>query len=363
MPRRFRSQFSGNLGRKPVVVRSFSVCQCLRRAGLALCLAALIVSSPVLARAQSGTVYSADEGARAVSIIDLASGQARQLTVPIAPHNVDVSPDGRWLAAVGVSGALGGTRSLHRQGGRLVLLPAQSPTENQAVVIGAGTHPAHVVFDRDGTRAFVTDSARNRVVVIDLVQRQEIGTIVTGSYPHGLRLSPDGRQLLVANMMTHSVSFIDVASLQEVARIQVGRRPIQVAYAPDGRTAYVSLSGEDRIAVLNVVERRLARTMRVGRRPVQLSVTPNGRLLVVANQGSARRPGRIVSLIELSQMTVAAEVTTGRGPYGVAIDPTGARAYVTSVSDGMVAEVDLNSRSVARTFRVGAGPNGIALRP
>lgn len=45
----------------------------------------------------AGFVYSANEGASSISQIDLATGRVMTLPLPLTPHNVQVSRDGRWL--------------------------------------------------------------------------------------------------------------------------------------------------------------------------------------------------------------------------------------------------------------------------
>ena len=61
----------------------------------------------------SGTVYSADEGGNTLSAIDLGTGSVTTVPLPVSPHNVDLTPDGRFLLAVGTpaSGGHGGRRT------------------------------------------------------------------------------------------------------------------------------------------------------------------------------------------------------------------------------------------------------------
>ena len=50
------------------------------------------------ASATTGMVYVADEGANTVSVIDAASfKQTGSIPVGLGPHNVQVSPDGKWV--------------------------------------------------------------------------------------------------------------------------------------------------------------------------------------------------------------------------------------------------------------------------
>jgi DNA-binding beta-propeller fold protein YncE len=49
----------------------------------------------------AGFVYSANEGEDSISRIDLATRRVTTLKIPVTPHNVQISQDGRRLLAVG----------------------------------------------------------------------------------------------------------------------------------------------------------------------------------------------------------------------------------------------------------------------
>ena len=54
-------------------------------------------------------------------------------------------------------------------------------------------------------------------------------------------------------------------------------------------------------------------------------------------------------------------VSTGAGPHGVVIDPTGTHAWVTNSYDDTVSVIDIPTQSVRMaTIPVGMGPNGIS---
>lgn len=323
---------------------------------------ALALSAALALAAPAGTVYTANEREGSISRIDLASGTVSTFKVDIAPHNVQVSPDGRWLLATGVPAKAGHEgHDMGAMGGRLLVFgiddlnrPAQS--------LAAGDHPAHVVTDRDGKRAFVTDSGAGVVRVVDLQAGKEAGRIATGPYPHGLRLSPDGTTLYVAVMKADAVSVIDVASLAETARIKVGKAPVQVGFAPDGKVAFVSLSGEDRLGLIDTARHALIGKVPVGRTPIQMFATLDGRQVYVANQGSAARPDDRVSVIDPASRKALATITTGKGAHGVAMSGDGAYAFVTNIEAATVSVIDTATRRVVASHRVGAGPNGVSFR-
>lgn len=314
---------------------------------------ALFASAPVMA----ATVYVANERAGSLTVIDEKTQSTRTIALDVLPHNVDLTPDGKTLLIVGMPG--GHAQGAHdEQGGRLLVLDALNPT-NSAASIAVGGHPAHVVPDKSGKWAFITDSDSHSVLVTDLAAGRFVERIQVGSYPHGLRLSPDGRTLAVANRDSDDVSLIDVARRKQIARIGVGKKPVQVAFAPDGQRLFVSLSGENAVAVVDLNQRTLIDTYPVGPAPIQLSVSPDGKQLIVANQGSEQAPGHSLSILDTATGRLIASPEVGKGAHGVSIADDGARAYISNAFDDSVSVVDLNSHKELARYPTDAGPNGI----
>jgi YVTN family beta-propeller protein len=157
----------------------------------------------------------------------------------------------------------------------------------------------------------------------------------------------------VANLKGGTVSVIDTANQQEVAQVLVGKGPAQTGFTPDGRFAFVSLSQENAVAVIDPATRKMVRKIGVGAAPIQLYATPDSRTLLVANQGTRKKPGNTVSLIDLQTFNVTKTVVTGDGAHGVVVDRDGRFAYV----------LDLTDRRVTKTVTVGKSPNGISITP
>lgn len=307
------------------------------------------------ASAQAATIYTADEGQGTVSIFDLARGPITTLPVGISPHNVDVTPDGRFLLLVGVPEH----SAHHPTGGTLVVVDVTGAKPVVAANIAAGEHPAHVVPSADGTRAFVTDSAGNAVLEVDLKSRQVTRRVSVGNYPHGLRLSPDGQTLAVANMKDGTVSLIDVQTLTEQRRVGVGRRPVQVGFTPDGRSLLVSLNAEDRLAIVDLAAGRVTRKIPVGRGPIQVIATTDGKAALVANQGSSRRPDNRVCLVSLDDKAKVRHIVSGAGAHGVALSRDGSRAFVTNTVANTLTVIDVPRGAVLRSWPTGKAPNGV----
>nr|WP_313665740.1 cytochrome D1 domain-containing protein [Brucella intermedia] len=308
-----------------------------------------------------GIVYSANEGGNSISTIDLGTGAVDTASIPVAPHNVDLTPDGKLLLAVGNPATEGDHGSDgHGHGaeeGLLVILDPQNITVPKATV-AVGSHPAHVVADRLG-RAYVSLAGGDEIAVIDLARAEVIGRIATGDYPHGLRLSPDETQLYVANVEDGSMSVIDTQALSEVARIPVGTAPVQVGFTPSGDQVYVSLRDENRVAVIDTSSRQVTNRIDVGRNPIQMFATPDGAYVYVANQGTDAEPNDTVSVIDTATGQIVKTITTGGGAHGVSASADGAYVFVTNIADDSVSIIDVEKQEVVRTVPVGDRPNGI----
>ncbi len=335
-----------------------------RRGLAALALTALLVPRLALAQqaaATTGLVFTADELGNSVSRVDLASGAVVTVPLSVTPHNVQVTPDMKQLLLVGspveAGHGDGGGHGDSANAGRLLVLDPLA-LDAAPVEIEIGSHPAHVVTDREGKRAFASNAGDDTISVVDLATHA-VTPIPAGDYPHGLRLSPDGRHLLVANVEGNDVSLFDTDTLTEAARIPVGAAPVQVALLPDGSRAYVSLRDEDAVAVIDLAAREVTARIPVGDGPIQLYATPDGGKVFVANQGTETAPSDEVSVIDVASNAVIATVKAGMGAHGVAISTDGALAFVTNVNDGTLSVIDTASNEVVATHAVGAGPNGV----
>ena len=319
-------------------------------------------------------VYVANEGADTVSVLDAASFKTlASVRVGKTPHNVQVSPDGKlvWVTnngepaqAADSSARKGMPKGDHVAMGKPGAVWVIDTATNAVIAkVPVGMHPAHVVVSPDGRLAYITNGGDNTVSVIDTSAQRFVATIPVGKFPHGLRISPDGKQVYVANLKGGTVSVIDTASQKEVGKIPAGKGPAQVGFAPDGRLVFVSLSEENAVAVIDPATRQVIRKVAVGTVPIQLSVTPDSRTLLVAHQGTPRKPGKTVSMIDVESLKVTTTVATGAGAHGVVVDREGRYAYVTNTYANSVSVIDVKDRKVVKTVSVGRRPNGISVTP
>lgn len=141
----------------------------------------------------SGVVFTADEYGFTISRIDLGSGEVTMVPATIEPHNIQISPDGSRLLAVGLPPDMHEETTDQSSGGgmvgmdvrgEVVLFDPHHMAAGPVSRIEVGMHPAHVITDLNGTRAFVTNAEDDTLSVIDLAPRKVTATVTTGDYPH-----------------------------------------------------------------------------------------------------------------------------------------------------------------------------------
>jgi YVTN family beta-propeller protein len=99
-------------------------------------------------------------------------------------------------------------------------------------------------------------------------------------------------------------------------------------------------------------------TIPVGSEPFGVAIPPNGAYAYVTNDG-----GTTVSVISTATNTVTATIPVGSEPAGVAVAPNGAHAYVANHADNSVSVIDTATNTVTSTVPVGIGPSGVAVTP
>ena len=321
--------------------------------------------------AAAPAIYVAEEGSDTVSVVDAASFK-RVATIPVGrgPHNVQVSPDGRfaWVTNEGESRQAGGHEAASgaehgKSAERGEVWAIDTGTRTIAARIPVGLHLAHVVLTPDGRFAYVTNGGDSTVSIVDTEARKVVAVVPVGAYPHGLRISPDGKFAYVANLKGGTVSVIDTQARKAIGQIPVGKGPAQTGFAPDGSLAFVSLSQENQVALIDPAARRVVAKIGVGTVPIQLYATPDGKTLFVANQGTKQKPGKTVSVIDLATRKVVKTVETGPGAHGVVVDGAGQHVFVTNIYGDTVSVLDARSTKVLATIPVGREPNGISVAP
>jgi len=243
---------------------------------------AFATAATVAAAQQQGTLVVANRAGAggSISLIDLPTGLeiARLPIGPVIPHEVAVSPDGRYA----MTGEYG---------------PNSAP----------GRH----------------------VVLIDIVEARIVGRLDLGpnSRPHSIQFHPNGEQAIVTMQDSDQIAVLNLDPLEVVRKYPTGgREGHMVRLSPDASRAYVTSRGaQGTLSVIFLEENRRPVVIDTGRGAEGLSVTPDGREVWVAN-----RQLETISVIDTAKLEVVAEIPSrpyaGRvdiGRNGLAVAPNG----------------------------------------
>ena len=148
-----------------------------------------------------------------------------------------------------------------------------------------------------------------------------------------IAITDDGSRLLVVNPDSNSVSVMDPAAGEKLAELTVGDDPRTVALEGSAR-AYVANRGSNTVSVIDLSQLTIAATIEVEQQPYGVVVAPGGDFAFVANSGSDS-----ISVIETTTLQVVATIPVRDRPAGLAV--TTDRLYVTHLLTGLVSVIDV----------------------
>lgn len=122
-----------------------------------------------------------------------------------------------------------------------------------------------------------------------------------------------------------------------------------------GPLAYIATAG-NKLTVIDTSSGTVAATLSVGSLPVGVAVNAAGTYAYVSNQG-----GNTVSVVDTSSNKVVSTIGVGLYPLGVAIDPKGARVYVANSGSKSISVIDASTNKVFATVAVGDTPSGVSV--
>src|SRR4029450_10479152 len=249
-------------------------------------------------------VYGSSHGASTVSVIDTQTDKiVRSIEVGTNPHGLAITPDGRQILV----GAFGTNQVLliDTSTDQIVRrLPVPMP-HNSA--LSPDGHMAYVGSQQQGATA---------VVILDLIQGKQVGTIPLEKTPRGLTLSPDAKQLYVTVAGADAVQVVDLTSRRVVGQIPTGASPHHVMMLPNGTVGLVVSQGPGTLEFFDPTRHTVSQTVHVGTNPHWLAVSTDGRIAYVTNEGSPD-----VSAVDVASGTVTATVHAGNVPRKIVVQP------------------------------------------
>lgn len=331
-------------------------------------LIAVLAVMSAAAGAAADTLVVLNKSDATASLIDLAKGVA-VATLPTgeAPHEVDVSPDGR-LALV----ANYGTRTA--PGSTLTVIDVPGARVVRTVALGEHRRP-HGVKWLDGRRAVVTAEASKALLVVDVEDGRVTAAIPTGQeVSHMVALTPDRRRAFVASIGSGTVTAIDLDEAKVAGVVATGKGAEGIEVTPDGAQVWVTNREADTVSVLDARTLETVATLPSASFPIRARVTPDGAWALVSNAKTGdlavfdvrqRKEARRIKLQAKLRATEGRLMTFGDSsvPIGVVVHPGGRRAWVAHANADVITVLDLEKWAAAGTLTAGREPDGMAYSP
>jgi len=239
-----------------------------------------------------------------------------QIPLPADPVDLDLSPDGRWIAVsygqqraisifdftsrrgvdvLSCQGEIGTVRfrwdskcliaaDLSRRMLSLFDVAAGAPMTDLPLAV----RPDRLCFNQNGGQLFITGDGGDEVAIVFPYYTPEVAeTLLAGHSPGAMAASADPPYLFIANPKSGDVTVMDIDSRKVIAITPVGTNPNYIAVTPDDAYALVlnETSGDMAVIRTGSIMRAVAERWRnrrgalfmmipVGSKPVSAAVTP-----------------------------------------------------------------------------------------
>ena len=293
------------------------------------------------------------------------------------PHNVTVSPDGKYWYVTIAHGTPYGT--LWKMAAGVDTVVAKAPVE---------MFPTTISLTPDGDLAFVANSDFHgdhpRVNVVTVVQTATMAPLTNlraCDMPHGVKVNHAGTLIYVSCMNSDEILEIDRQSFRISRRHKTGGgapqpmsamhtstaagahacSPTFVSVSPDDRRLYVACNHGNTLQVLDAATLDLVKEIPTGAGAYNVEPSPDGRWVIVTN-----KKAQSVSVVDAQLLTEVARIpTTKKLPHGVAYAPDGRWAFISVESigtdPGAVDVIDLWTLARVASIPVPLQPTGITI--
>jgi hypothetical protein len=290
-------------------------------------------SRPVLALASADTESH-------VAVLDAHSGRVRGRVATLeGPRSIEAA-GGQALVA-------------HTDAGALTLLEGR-PVRVRRVLRDLG-EPRYTAVAPDGIHAYVTDSSRGELVVLDLERGRIVGGGEVGARARHVTIAPDGQTLWVAlGTKAQAVAVVDLSHPRRPRVRGLLQPPFlahDVACSPGGRRLWISSGNSNRLALYSPGAARPLALLHAGLPPQHVSFGAGRAYVASGDSGS-------LAVQHTGDGRTLARTRVPRGSYNV---QHGAGMVITpSLEDGTVTIAGETGRTLSQT-RIAAAAHDACL--
>lgn len=279
-----------------------------------------------------------DSALNTISVVDLIAQKA------LPPINLGAlrSPHGLAFAA----GKLYFTAETNKVIGRY-----DPATHSVDWVLGTGQDRTHMLVVSPGLDRLVTSNVSSGTVsIIEQVSSPGFGPPPGANGPQPSAPAPTGPPQGQPR------------KTWRVTNVPAGRGAEGFDVSPDGQEIWAANAQDATVIIIDVASKKPTATLPISVKGAnRLKFTPDGKRVLIAGLGggSSSAAGNLLILDAATRKEVK-QLDLGGGSAGIMIAPDGSRAYVAVSAKDKVAVVDLHTLEVTAQISTGKGPDGLA---
>ena len=205
-----------------------------------------------------------------------------------------------------------------------------------AVVNTVSTQNPHgVAVNHREPLLYATNYLSGTVNIISVATNSRVGSILVGEVPAQVLFNPNGTKAYVLSSST-GINVISTATNTLVNSITIPGAT-GFAFNPSGSLAYVTTSSYNTVSVIQVSTNTIVNTISVGTNPTGISIDPSGTLAYVADEASVGTYANTISVINLVTNTVVNTITVSAEPFGLGFTSSGTKVYVSEIAGTVLA--------------------------
>jgi DNA-binding beta-propeller fold protein YncE len=298
-------------------------------------------------------IFVASESTDQVWVLDGAPGEPFALAGKIAvgrfPHQLGVSPDGKWVA---VNNRMGGSTS--------VIDPVSM---KEVVRLMVGRQPHGITWSADGKSLFVGHEREMYISHFEAGTWKPLPALMVGVPQHVLTIAPSRpNELWFTLTNTSQPDVLRVYDLEtnKVTPIKIG--DVHDAYfTPDESEVWSSSSGfvnkpSDRMVIYDPATKTVKAEIHFpGTYPFHTEKINQDGVFFMADKSLmvlSDHLGPGLLWVDWKERRVVAETKLGQQPFHTTYDPEGGRLLTTTWADGMVNIIDVKTRLVVQKVPV-----------
>ena len=297
-----------------------------------------------------------------VSFINLETGREIR-RVPVsgsAPHEIAVTPDGRFAAVVNYGDAAIDIFDTQLQEITATIDLDENKNPHGLIALKNGGFVAtteggqSIVKLNPNPPLFVTTECSTYDWTIEAIPTGQDGT-------HMIAISSDNKIAYTANLGSGTVSRIDL-STKTVKSVPAGKEVEGIAVSKDDSEVWASVRGEDKVVVYDSTSLKKLTEIKVGAFPLRILASPDGTKMETSNLKDGT-----VSVIDVKtrkvERTIKVSGTDQTQQVTLLFSADGKKLYVAETGINKIAEIDFETGVMIGRLSGGQQGDGLAIVP